>query len=99
MKNNFSSVGNIINDVLETYLRVPENELTRICALWNSTVGEVVAKNTTPVAIKGNTLLINAASSTWIHQLQFMKNNIISKINRMLGKKFVEEIIFKIGPV
>ena len=62
-------------------------------------VGEVIARNARPGAFKGKLLLVNVTSSTWAHQLQFLKKDIIKKVNDALGKELVEEIKFKIGPV
>jgi predicted nucleic acid-binding Zn ribbon protein len=42
---------------------------------------------------------VNVTSSTWMHQLQFLKKDIIKQINHALGKELVEEIKFKIGPI
>ena len=44
-------------------------------------------------------LLVCASSSVWIHQLQFLKADIIDNVNRALGKKLVEDIKFKVGNV
>ena len=67
--------------------------------MWNSAVGDVVAKNTRPAAFKGRLLLVHVVSSTWMHQLQFLKTDIIAKVNDALGKDMVGEIKFKIGPL
>ncbi len=92
-------IGGIIGKVMETYRRQPERELTRIWDLWDDIVGQVVAAHTRPEAFKGKLLLVNVSSSTWIHHLQFVKNDIIEKINASFGKTVVDEIKFKIGKV
>ncbi len=92
-------IGNIINRVLKTYRYESDEDLAQVWSLWDSAVGETISKNTKPSAFKGKLLLVNVASSTWMHQLQFLKKNIIKKINDSLGKRLVEEIKFKIGPV
>jgi predicted nucleic acid-binding Zn ribbon protein len=40
-----------------------------------------------------------AESSPWIHQLQFLKKEIIEKLNAALGQDLIEDVKFKIGPV
>jgi len=42
---------------------------------------------------------VHVISSTWIHQLQFLKNDLMAKINAALGKPLIQEIKFKIGPL
>jgi predicted nucleic acid-binding Zn ribbon protein len=38
-------------------------------------------------------------SSTWVHQLQFLKEEMIDKLNEGLGKSLIDDLKFKIGPV
>jgi predicted nucleic acid-binding Zn ribbon protein len=92
-------IGDIIGKVMETYRRRPESELTRIWDLWGAAVGEVVAGNAQPEAFKGKLLLVNVTSSTWIHHMQFVKKDIIDKINHAFGKTVVDDIKFKIGSI
>jgi predicted nucleic acid-binding Zn ribbon protein len=69
-----------------------------------SIIGDVLkqygrkAANAQPAAFKGDLLLVHVTNSTWIHQLQFLKHDIISKLNAALGKPMITEIKFKIGP-
>ncbi len=98
-KTDFSHIGGIIDDVLGQYRREADGELTQVWQIWDDTVGEPIAKNAQPAAFKGKLLLIHVTNSTWIHQLQFLKSDIISRLNAALGKPLVEEIKFKIGPI
>ena len=92
-------IGSVINKVLKTHRHEFDEDLAQVWSLWDSAVGEAIAKNTRPAAIKGKLLLVNVVSSTWMHELKFFKKDIIKKINEALGKSLVEEIKFKIGPV
>jgi predicted nucleic acid-binding Zn ribbon protein len=67
--------------------------------VWDTIVGDVIARNTKPAAFKDRILLIHVSSSTWIHQLQFLKKDITAKINTALGKTLIEDLKFKIGPL
>jgi predicted nucleic acid-binding Zn ribbon protein len=98
-KNDIVHIGSVINKVLKTHRHEFDEDLTKVWSLWNNAVGEAIAKNTRPVAFKGKLLLVHVVSSTWMHELKFLKKDIIKKINEALGKKLVEEIKFKIGPV
>jgi len=95
----FEHIGSIINKILKTYRHETGEDLENVCSIWNSTVGKSVAENAQPFALKGKILLVNVTSSSWIQQLQFFKNDILTKINISAGKKLVEEIKFKIGTV
>jgi len=92
-------IGKVISNVLKSYRRESDEDLVQIWSLWDGAVGEAIAKNARPEAFKGSLLLVNVISSTWAHQLQFLKKDIIEKVNKALGKALVEDIKFKIGPV
>ena len=96
-KKDFSHIGSIIGNVLKEYMPESASELTRVWQIWDDAVGEIIAANARPVAFKGDLLLVHATSSTWIHQLHFLKADIISKLNAALGKPMISEIKFKIG--
>lgn len=95
----FVRIGNVINDVMRTYRNDCDQHLAQIWGLWGSAVGDDIAKNARPEAFKGKLLLVHVSSSTWMHQLQFLKQDIIKKVNDALGNVLVEEIKFKVGPV
>lgn len=95
----FVHIGNIINTVLKSCRHDSDCDMAQVWSLWHSAVGDVIAKNTRPEAFKGKLLLVNVISPTWMHQLQFLKQDIINKVNQALGKELVSDIKFKIGPV
>ena len=95
----FEHIGNIIGSVLKTCRDDFDENLAQVWGLWDRAVGDSIAKNARPEAFKGNLLLVNVTSSTWMHQLQFLKTDIIKQINHALGKELVNEIKFKIGPI
>ena len=98
-KAQFVHIGRIIDDVLKTYRRESDGELIRVWHVWDSIVGQVISKNAKPAAFKGRILLVYVTSSTWIHQLQFLKEEMIAKLNESLGKSLIDDLKFKIGPV
>jgi len=95
----FVHIGDILSGVLKTCRSDCDEELSQVWGLWENAVGDVIAKNTRPEAFKGKLLLVHVNSSAWMHQLQFLKKDMIDKINAALGKELVQDIKFKIGPV
>ena len=91
-QSDFVQIGNVIDGVLKSFRSEPDYALTKIWRLW-------IASNTRPAAFKGKLLIVNVISATWIHQLQFQKNDLVAKLNDALGKPLLEEIKFKIGPL
>ena len=71
----------------------------RIWQQWKDVVGPAIAENTRPEAIKGKLLVVHVSSAPWMQQLQFLKPELIEKLNETIGKEVVGDIRFKIGPV
>jgi len=71
----------------------------RLWQKWEDVVGPAIGENTRPEAIKGKFLIVNVSSAPWMQQLQFLKPELIEKLNQALGKELVGDIRFKIGPV
>ena len=92
-------IGSIIDTVLKTYRRESDGEMIQVWHVWDGVVGDVIAKNAKPAAFKGRILVVYVTSSTWIHQLQFLKAEMIGKLNEALGKPLIDDLKFKIGPV
>lgn len=93
----FEHIGAILKNLLTDSRKNADAQLMQIWQLWDEVVGSVVAENAQPEAFKGTLLLVRVASSPWAQQLQFMKKDIIDKVNRALGKELVREIRFKVG--
>ena len=93
----FQHIGKILKTVIESSRQDSDAQLVRIWDLWDEVVGKVVAENAQPEAFKGTLLVVRVGSSPWAHQLQFMKSDIIAKVNEALGGDFISEIRFKVG--
>jgi predicted nucleic acid-binding Zn ribbon protein len=92
-------IGRIISQLLKTGRRAEDSATARVWDLWDEAVGGFIAENARPAAIKGKVLLVYVNSSPWLHQLHFLKSEIVDKLNQALGENLVEDIKFKIGPV
>ena len=98
-KTKFVHISSIIGDVLKKYRLETDSELVQVWRVWDTIVGNVIAQNAKPAAFKGRILLVHVTSSTWLHQLQFLKKDMIDKLNVTLGKTLIEDLKFKIGPL
>ncbi|MEE4357999.1 MAG: DUF721 domain-containing protein [Desulfococcaceae bacterium] len=95
----FLHIADILSETVAVYRTESDQELTRIWKCWDSAVGPAIAENTRPAAFKGSLLIVHVSASAWVHQLQYLKQELMEKINRVLGKKLVEDIRFKIGDI
>lgn len=91
-------IGDVLKDVLKTFRATPDEDALQVWDIWSLIVGDDVAENAQPAAVKGHLLLVHVTSSVWIHHLQFRKHEMIDSINRALGQRVVDDIKFKVGP-
>ena len=91
-----------IKGILENVIRQDgiEKKLEECKALflWND-VAPSLAARTQPVGISRGRMLINVTDSVILHQLTFYKKEYIDKINSMLGKRTIRDIVFRVGNV
>lgn len=67
--------------------------------LWNETVGPQIARRAQPSAIRNGVLTVVVSSAPWLQQLNFMKAELLDKLNRAIGEEMVKEIYLKAGSV
>jgi predicted nucleic acid-binding Zn ribbon protein len=92
-------IGSIIDRVIRNCRPEPVGQLAKVWDIWDQAVGPTIAANAKPVAFKGKLLLVKVNSSPWLQQLQFLKADILVKVNRALGRELIGDIRFKIGPL
>ena len=61
---------------------------------WSEIVGDKIAENTEAVSVKHGVLFVKASSSTWSQELQLKKKEVLSKINKRIGKKTITDLRF-----
>ena len=66
--------------------------------MWDTVASSLVTK-TQPVAISRGRMMVNVTDSVILHQLTFYKKEYIDKINLMLGRRLVRDIVFRVGKV
>ena len=99
-KSEFVHIGPIMKRLLQACEATGGNELRRINDVWTRVVDPAVAANARPAAINNTTLLVHVTSSPWVHQLQFLKKEILGQLNAELtGAAVVKDLLFKIGPL
>lgn len=93
----FVPIQRVLDQLMKSYACQSQQDLRRIWQCWEEAVGKAVSQNTRPAALRGKRLIVNVASPTWLHQLQFLKDDLIDNLNRHAGKDLVEDIRFRIG--
>jgi hypothetical protein len=70
-----------------------------VSSVWDRAVGSIIAANTRAHNIKNGTLFVKVSTSVWMQQLQFMKQEIMDKVNACLENQTIRNINFSIGEV
>jgi len=68
-----------------------------IWEVWDSVVGEHIARHAQPNQIRNMVLWTVVSSSTWMQQLGFMKKTIVDRLNERIGEEVVKDIRFRMG--
>jgi len=71
----------------------------RLLSLWDRAVGPQVAAQTYPQDIRRGILQVRVSSSVWMHQLQFLKEDILRKLRDVMGNDTVSGLRFSIGEI
>lgn len=65
---------------------------------WAELVGEAVAANSTPVALRGTTVIIAVSDPAWATQLRFLERDLVSRLQAELGADAVDAIEVRVRP-
>ncbi len=72
-------------------------EMEKAVVLWGEVVGARVARRAKAEAVRGGILFVRVANSTWLQELSLLKEEIIKKLNALLGGDIVKDIVFRVG--
>ncbi len=92
-------ISGILETMLKTQFQESDLKLTKLWDIWEDIVGQTIAQNAKVSAFKEKLLIVEVSDSTWLYQLQFLKEDMKQKINQALGKDAIEEIKFKVGDI
>lgn len=63
--------------------------------IWDSVVGEAIAKVTMVEQIKDGDLYVRVRSPSWRMELNFRKKEIVTRLNGAIGREMIKTIIFR----
>jgi hypothetical protein len=92
----FTHIKELIDQIIGNCRISDNSEFIEIQKIWMRNFDTDITKNAQPAALKNGILFIHVKSSTLIHQLRFMVNDIIAVMNQSLGDDRISDIKFKI---
>lgn len=69
----------------------------RVVLLWEESVSAEIARQTEAVKVRNRILHVNTKSPVWAQELNFLKKEIMDRINEKAGYVAVRDIRFKSG--
>ena len=63
--------------------------------VWREAVGDLINSNTTLENIEKDKIIVVVSNDTWRKELSERKEEIILKINDLIGEKAIKDIIFR----
>ncbi len=91
-KGDLIALGNLFSGVYSTKKWTNQWRLFRLAQDWPAIVGVEVARLTTPAFFRRETLWIHVQDSAWMHHLQFIKVDLLARINRDLAEQPLSDI-------
>ncbi len=97
-----TAIASVITTIARNFGLEKEMAVAALKTHWPQVVGASIAQHSSPLEMRFNTLPIVVDSTVWMHQLFFLKAEILEKINRFLedkqsGKTQIRDIHLKIG--
>jgi hypothetical protein len=93
-----ASAGDAIATLARKYGCATGMREQRIAIHWREIVGELVASRAWPDGLDGGVLWVEVKTSSWLHQLSFLKDEIRARANELVGDPpLVREVRFHLG--
>ncbi len=68
------------------------SDIRRLMDQWPEIVGERIAAQATPLALKGPELVVAVPDSVWRQELSLMQREIVAMVNEALGNEAVRKL-------
>ncbi len=94
-KNNEQSIKDVINQLFSTYQLQGKVNDAKVIACWEEVMGKTIANHTKQLYVRNGTLFLTIDSAPLKQELFFSKNKIKQILNKKLGMKHIEEVVFR----
>jgi hypothetical protein len=70
-----------------------------VWSLWGEVVGPAISAHAQPSVVRDGRLFVAVEDSLWLHQLNYLKHQILVELNNKLGKAALREMVLRVGEV
>ena len=96
-----SSVSRLAADVVPVLRQIGARQRDvhpEIWARWSTIVGARISGRAIPLALRGRTLVVGVASSSWLQELSYLKATLIDRLAEAVGPRVVRDIKLVLDP-
>jgi hypothetical protein len=86
------SMGDALKQFLKESKLKPGIQALEIADAWEKIMGKTIAKYTDSIKIINQTLFIKSSVAPLKNELLYQKENIILRVNEMLGEKVIKDV-------
>lgn len=72
-------------------------EREKAVVVWEEAVGKNIARRARALSLRNDILFVQVQNSVWLQELSLLKEGIIEKVNTLVGKDVVRDIVFRVG--
>ena len=96
-KNDPVKIGDVLAKMIKDSGLAVQFDQAKIWEHWPELAGKRLAAHGRPLAVKDQTLIIEADSPVWLHRYAFHKWEVLKRVNRMAGYELVSDIFVKLA--
>ena len=86
-------LGGLLEAVIADLGLAPKLLEYRARQVWEEAAGPTLARQSRPLRVRRGRMEVAVQSAVWRNQLSFMKQDIIARINDLVGQKAIEDLI------
>jgi predicted nucleic acid-binding Zn ribbon protein len=89
--------GDILERLTERMGIAARLEKEKAVVLWGQAVGRGIARKAKATSVRDDILFVTVQNSMWLQELALLKESIIAKINSLVGRDVIKDIVFRVG--
>ncbi len=93
MSQGIHNVKDIVGDALKSSRLLKQGIIK---GNWEKIVGKDLGRKTYIAGVKDRILYVNTENPVMLHQLSFMKSNMLEEVNKFLGIEYIKDIMFRV---
>ena len=93
------SVGPILDRLLKNLEIDKKVDEGQALLVWPEAAGPKMAAKTKADSVYRGRMTVLAQNPSWVQECTFMRIQIKDKLNKLLGREIIKEIVFKVGEV